>query len=193
MNDASHAGPRVSIALIHHPVYDRNGRIVATAVTNLDLHDIARAARTYGLFRYFVVTPLPEQRTLAERIAGHWREGWGATYNPRRKEALDLVRVAATLDDVVEELSGTYGRPVRTVVTGARQRAGSTSCETLAGHLREDDHPYLLLFGTGWGLTDDFFAKADVVLEPITGGGDYNHLSVRSAAAIILDRLLGER
>jgi len=32
----------------------------------------------------------------------------------------------------------------------------------------------------------------DMLLEPIEGYTDYNHLSVRSAAAIILDRLLGK-
>ena len=55
-------GANVSVALLHYPVYDKNRQVVATAVTNLDLHDIARAAKTFGLFRYYVVTPVPEQR-----------------------------------------------------------------------------------------------------------------------------------
>ncbi len=186
-------GVRLSIALIHHPVYDKNRQTVATAVTNLDLHDIARAARTFGLFRYFVVTPVPDQQALAERIGKHWREGWGATYNPQRKEALELMHVVATLDEARAELAESYGKPVKTVVTGARNRPGSISCQALANRLREEDQPYLLMLGTGWGLTDEIFAAADLVLEPISGPGAYNHLSVRSAAAIILDRLLGER
>jgi hypothetical protein len=45
--------------------------------------------------------------------------------------------------------------------------------------------------GTGWGLTEECFSAADFILEPIAGNGSYNHLSVRSAAAIMLDRLLG--
>jgi hypothetical protein len=45
--------------------------------------------------------------------------------------------------------------------------------------------------GTGWGVTETILAQADHALEPIQGGTDYNHLSVRSAAAIILDRVLG--
>ena len=53
------------------------------------------------------------------------------------------------------------------------------------------DQPYLLLLGTGWGLTEECFASADLILEPIAGNGTYNHLSVRSAAAIMLDRLRG--
>ncbi len=186
-------GTRLSIALLHYPVYDKNRQTVATAVTNLDLHDIARAARTYGLFRYFVVTPVPDQQALAERIGSHWREGWGSTYNPHRKEALELMRVVATLDEAKAELAESYGRPVKTVVTGARNRPGSISCPTLARRLQDDDQPYLLMFGTGWGITDEIFAAADLVLEPINGPGAYNHLSVRSAVSIILDRLLGER
>ena len=51
----------------------------------------------------------------------------------------------------------------------------------------------LLLFGTGWGLTVEVLGQADMVLEPIRGVGDYNHLSVRAAAAVILDRLRAER
>ena len=33
------------VALVHHPVYDKNHKVVATALTNLDLHDIARSSR----------------------------------------------------------------------------------------------------------------------------------------------------
>jgi hypothetical protein len=46
--------------------------------------------------------------------------------------------------------------------------------------------------GTGWGLTDEFMSSVDRVLEPIQGTAPYNHLSVRSATAIILDRLFAE-
>jgi hypothetical protein len=187
------AGARVSIALLHHPVYDRNRRTVATAITNLDIHDIARAARTYGLSRYFVVTPLTEQQVLAERIGSHWRTGWGATYNPERKDAIELMRVVATLDEALDELAGMYGRMPITVATGARQRPGGITCPELAGQIREENRPYLLLFGTGWGLTEETISSADYLLDPIRGGNDYNHLSVRSAVSVILDRLLGER
>jgi hypothetical protein len=51
----------------------------------------------------------------------------------------------------------------------------------------------LLLFGTGWGLTEDVIARAHHRLPPIMGPGTYNHLSVRSAAAVILDRVCGRR
>lgn len=193
MESESPAGRALAVALLHHPVYDRNLRVVATAVTNLDLHDIARSAKTFGLVRYYVVTPLEEQRELARRIAGHWSEGWGAAYNPKRKEALDLVSVVATLDEVRAHLEKEFGGPVRTVATGARGAPNVVSYPEMARMLKRGGASYLLLLGTGWGLTEDVLSKADYVLAPITGVGDYNHLAVRSAAAIIFDRLLGER
>ena len=54
------------------------------------------------------------------------------------------------------------------------------------------DYPILILFGTGFGLTDEVMDSSYKILEPIRGNTKYNHLSVRSAVSIILDRLLGE-
>jgi hypothetical protein len=34
----------VYLALLHYPVYDKNHQVVTTAVTNMDIHDIARRA-----------------------------------------------------------------------------------------------------------------------------------------------------
>jgi hypothetical protein len=186
-------GANLSIALLHYPVYDKNRQVVATAVTNLDLHDIARAARTFGLFRYFVVTPVIEQQALAQRIRNHWQEGWGASYNPKRRAALELLQVVPTLDAALADLEQSCGRPAKIVATGAQCRPDTVSFPDLRHQLRTADQPMLLLLGTGWGLTDELFARADFVLEPIRGTGEYNHLSVRAAAAIMLDRLLGER
>ena len=106
-------GENVSIALLHHPVYDKNHQVVTTAITNLDIHDIARSAKTYGLHSYYLVTPVEEQQALAERIRQHWLTGWGATYNPKRRAALELVRVASSLEDACTELAGKPGNPVR--------------------------------------------------------------------------------
>ena len=57
----------------------------------------------------------------------------------------------------------------------------------------QDGWPYLLMFGTGWGMSEELLERSDYFLEPVSGPTDYNHLSVRSACAVILDRLLGER
>ena len=183
----------MSIALLHYPVYDKNRQVVVTAITNLDIHDIARAAKTFGLFRYYVVTPVVEQQEMADRIGRHWREGWGATYNPKRKAALELLKVRPSLDEVLDELEGEFGRRPQIVVTGARNNPDSICCTELAGRFNDVTQPYLLVFGTGWGLTETVFSRADLILEPVNGPGTYNHLSVRSAVSIILDRLFGCR
>ena len=193
MNSSETCRPNVSIALLHYPVYDKNRQVVVTAITNLDIHDIARAAKTFGLFRYYVVTPVVEQQEMADRIGRHWREGWGATYNPKRKAALDLMKVRPSLDEVLDELEAEFGKPPKLVVTGARNNPDSICCAELAAKFRDTTQPYLLVFGTGWGLTETVFSRADLILEPVNGPETYNHLSVRSAVSIILDRLFGCR
>jgi len=181
----------LAIALVHNPVYNKLGQVVTTALTNLDLHDIARSSRTFGLDRFYIVTPSKDQQALALRITGHWQAGWGAAYNPDRKEALDIVRVVDTLDCAVKDFQAAFTTPVKTVITGAAQRPGSITCQAFKQLLGNPENPFLLLLGTGWGLTEECFEAADLILEPIAGAGHYNHLSVRSAAAIMLDRLVG--
>ena len=182
---------RTYLALLHHPVTDRLGTVVTTAVTNLDLHDIARASRTYGLARYFVVTPLTSQRELVGRITEHWRTGHGAQVNPRRAAALALVDVRADLQQAVAEIEAAEGTTPLVVSTSAVSRPGQVSIEQVLQ--RAEGGPMLLLLGTGWGLTDEGLAQADLALAPLRGGTRYNHLSVRSAASILLDRLFGMR
>lgn len=191
MTGAVSPGDRVAIALLHYPVYNRNHDVVTTAVTNLDLHDIARAARTYGVGRYYVVTPVPEQRELAQKVLRHWLEGWGATYNPRRKEALEIVSVTETLERAIEAESSRTGQVPKLVATGARGGAGAVSFDNFSRQLKDSDDRFLLLFGTGWGLVEEVTQRADSLLAPVRGASEYNHLSVRSAVSIILDRLLG--
>ena len=79
------------------------------------------------------------------------------------------------------------------ITTSARIFPNTVSYKTMSDMIFEDDKPYLLLFGTGWGLTDEVMDMSNYILEPIRGNTKYNHLSVRAAVAIILDRLLGER
>jgi hypothetical protein len=179
------------VALVHHPVIDRSGRIVTTAVTNLDIHDIARAARSFGLARYHLVTPIDAQRELVGRILGHWTDGQGREHNDQRSDALEVVRVAASLDEVIERVRGETGRPPFVAATGARPRAGVVGYQALAPLC--EGRPLLLVFGTGWGLAEEVFARSDAILAPISGSAadGYNHLSVRSAVAIVLDRLFG--
>jgi hypothetical protein len=181
------------LALLHHPVYDKNGAVVTTAVTNMDVHDFGRLARTFGARAFYVVTPVATQRRLVERIMRHWDTGPGATYNATRKEALALARLADELDAVVADVEREAGMLPRLIATSAREGAGRLPFATLRGELCTDARPVVLLFGTGWGLTREVLERVEGVLEPIRGSADWNHLSVRSAAAIVLDRLRGDR
>jgi len=183
--------PNLDVALIHHPVFSKNGDTIASAVTNLDLHDIARTAKTYGVRRFYVVTPLQDQAELVRKIADHWISGAGAVYNPMRREALLLLRVKASFDDVLEDIRQEGAGDPITVATSAKPRTPGLSFGQLKGLLLKGENPVVLALGTAWGLSDAFIERSDYILEPISGGTQYNHLPVRSAAAIMLDRLLG--
>jgi len=180
-------------ALLHHPVLDKNGQVVTTAVTNMDIHDIARSGRTYGLAGFFVVTPVRALQKLALKIIEHWESGYGSRYNTTRKEALALARICGTLDDAIIAIERETGDKPIIIATSARRTPNRASFPMLRDVLDRQTRPFLILFGTGWGLTETILLQSDYVLEAIEGRGDYNHLSVRSAAAIILDRLLGRR
>jgi hypothetical protein len=180
----------VHLALVHFPVYNKIGEVVASSVTTLDVHDISRVCRTFGVGTFFVVTPLKTQQELVERLVGHWLEGHGAEYNPTRKEALLKTRVTKSLDAAVAEVTKQCGKKPQVVVTGAKQVPNSIGYEDLKKKLDTED-PTLLVFGTGWGLEKNLIQNADYVLEPIEGNNGFNHLPVRGAIAIILDRLLG--
>ncbi len=184
---------RLYVALIHHPVVDKNGETIASAVTNLDLHDIARACRTYGAAGYFVITPLDDQRELARQILSHWLTGAGGTYNPNRRQALDLVRIVGTWGEMLDELGARHDCLPVTVATTAKPSPSGLAYKRLRAMLADNQNPVVLAFGTAWGLSPIFMDGVDHVLEPLVGAGDYNHLSVRSAVAIVLDRLLGKR
>ena len=181
----------VYLGLVHYPVYNKNGEVVAAAVTNFDLHDIARTARTYSLARYFVIHPHKGQADLAREVLAYWREGCGGQYNPDRREALSVLDIVPDIAAAVAAVAAAAGRTPLVVATDARRYPNTISYADLRGRLAGGDTPCLLLFGTGWGIEKATMARFDYILEPIWGRGDYNHLPVRAAVAIILDRLLG--
>lgn len=186
---------RVALTLVHHPVLDRDGATVTTAITNLDLHDMARSARTYGATELFVVHPIAAQRLLAERIRDHWVSGSGKRRIPDRSDALELLRIVPSIEDAYAELGGEAGRAgIELWTTAATARHGDlTDYPAARGRLSQADKPVLIAFGTGWGLARELIVSADVRLAPIRARAEtgYNHLSVRAACAIVLDRLLG--
>jgi hypothetical protein len=184
----------VYIALLHHPVYNKRKDIVSTCITGFDLHDIARTALTYGVKKYYVVNPLPAQQQFAGRILNFWMDEESLEFNWTRAEAFKLISIKGSLEEAIDEIAKAEGRRPKVVATSAKARetAGKiVESRKLKVEIRNSNSPYLILFGTGWGMADKVFEKADAVLEPIIGETDYNHLSVRSATAIILDRLLG--
>jgi hypothetical protein len=186
---------RVAIALVHYPVLDRAGETVTTAITNLDLHDMARSARTYGVDRLFVVHPVEAQRALADRIREHWVSGSGKKRIPDRATALDVLAIVPSMADVFEAMAPSVGRRgVMLWTTAASARGGPVTRFDIARQTLElDGPPVLIAFGTGWGLARELVDDADARLEPIYARADtgFNHLSVRAACAIALDRLLG--
>jgi len=183
---------RLAVALVHYPVLDAKGQVVTTAITNLDIHDLARSARTYGATDYFIVHPITAQRDLVTRICDHWRDGSSGRRIPDRKVALALVRTVASLEEALGALGGRSA--VEVWVTGARDLGPPLALREARGRLEGEGKTVLVVFGTGWGLSADVVALADAILEPIraTGATGYNHLSVRAACAIVLDRLCGE-
>ncbi|PIE70422.1 MAG: hypothetical protein CSA22_08005 [Deltaproteobacteria bacterium] len=177
------------MGLLHHPVLGKKGEIIASAVTNLDLHDIARAAVTFGVSAYYLITPLTDQTAMARQIIGHWTERSGRTRNPARCKALRCIRLQDTLDDAIAHITDQTGTAPVLVGTCARYLPNVISATQLRN--RTDKSPLFILFGTAWGLPPEILERMDHILAPIQGSGDYNHLSVRSAVSIYLDRLCG--
>ena len=179
------------VALIHYPVVNKRDNTIGSAVTNMDLHDIARAGRTFGVRGYYVVTPFEDQATLCGQIIAHWTEGEGGRVNPSRKSALERVRVVETFEDVLEQIKEERQQPVVKIATSARatENIKQVSCARLKEELK-GNASHVLVFGTAWGLAEELIDQCDYILDPIAGAGSYNHLSVRSAASIYLDRLI---
>jgi len=84
---------RVAVGLLHYPIYDQQRNVVATNITNLDIHDIARAARVYGIERYYIIHPMQEQLMFVSRILEHWRIGDGAKWCTRHQAWLRRLKI----------------------------------------------------------------------------------------------------
>jgi hypothetical protein len=171
-------------------VVNRNGETIGSAVTNLDLHDIARAGKTYGVGTYWVITPFKEQQELAGQIVGHWTQGYGGSVNSDRSDALSIIAVCANYAEALSRATEKFGEKPLVLATCAKVQDNTLDYAVIRERIRHGT-PVLLLFGTAWGLSPEMLTAADGVLPPLCGSTGFNHLSVRSAASIILDRLLG--
>jgi len=179
------------VGLLHYPVYNRNYQVIASAITTFDLHDISRLAKTYGVKRFFVITPLKDQQKLTEQVRKHWMEGYGAKYNKHRKESLELLAIASTLKEATDAIVRIEGNDPLVIGTDASKQGHRSISYKKAGEIIKEGTAVIVIFGTAWGLCKEVIEKTDYVLDPIMGKNDYNHLSVRAAAAITLDRLVG--
>lgn len=190
-----HQVHKTVVVLLHHPVTNRKGETVATSITNMDLHDISRTCRTFEIDHYYLVSPIIDHQKLVGSIIEHWQKGSQAEWHPDRAEALSRVKVLSSFQDVKDDLTKLYpGLPLEVTMPDARPLPNQLTyaearkkwqCEAKMGIK-------LVVLGTGWGVAPEFYQEVHTYLGPIYGplGSDgYNHLSVRAAAAIILDRL----
>lgn len=181
------------VVLMHDQVVLKDGQQVGTSsVTSLDLHDIARSAATYGIKNYYIVTPLIDQQKIVQTLLDFWNGSSGIKHNMHRHIAVSKIKLKASLEEVLQDIYAQEQIEPVLVSTSAK-----VSC--LAKRISYSDQelvwqraaPVLLLFGTACGLSAGLLERSDFILGPIAGFSDFNHLSVRSATAIVLDRWLG--
>lgn len=179
--------------LMHDEVMLPGNQVGTTSVTSLDIHDIARSVSTYGLQEYYIVTPLSDQQKIVNRLLEFWKTGVGIEYNPHRHEAVSKVHVIESLDEVIANIEKKEGKKPLLIATSARSNESGAQRITYYDQSKvwQENRPVIFLFGTGRGLAPSVIQKCDFLLLPIEGFAEFNHLSVRSAAAIIFDRWLG--
>jgi tRNA (guanine37-N1)-methyltransferase len=186
--------PSHHCVLMHDEIVLPGDQVVGTtSVTSLDIHDIARSACTYGIKNYFIVTPLLDQKKIVERLLSFWKTGIGVDYNKHRHQAVSAVTLLDSLNDVVAALEQAEGKKPLLIATSARSQEQGAPRITYFDQERvwQEKRPVLFIFGTGHGLAPSVIERCDFLLLPVEGLSDFNHLSVRSAAAIIFDRWLG--
>jgi hypothetical protein len=177
------------IGLVHYPVYNKFHEQVVTSITNLDIHDISRTCKTYGVKKFYIINPLKNQKEFLDRILSFWKSEAASKYNTNRVEALNLVSYAEDIQSVEKEIKNQENDCPLIISTSAIRQKNTLSFSEFPHQKR----PVLLLFGTGSGLVKEIHENADHILEPISGVDEYNHLSVRSAVAIVLDRLFSDK
>lgn len=182
----------LNVALLHDGMVDKTGKTVTTSVTLIDVHDISRSSKTYGVDSLFVVHSSQTMRSLVRTIKQHWDGDFGSQYNPNRQDALSVLSIATDLDEVLMQIERRTGKLPKIIATSARDGEDRISYPEMRNTMEQSSDSYLLTFGTGWGMGPELMSRADYTLKPLYGPTPYNHLSVRAACAIILDRLQGK-
>lgn len=178
----------VHLCLVHHPVVNRNDERITSVVDEFDFFDACRLGQTYRVAQLLIVNPVPAQRDLTRRLIAH-----GASPSRHGERGrFERARWVPTLDDAIDQVASVEGRRPTVIATTARAWPDAVGYDEVRRRI-DAREPILLLVGKAWGLHDEVLQEADRVLEPIRGPDPYNHLSVRSAMAIMIDRLLGRR
>ncbi len=193
-------GRNLHMALVHHPVIIEGKNSGTSSLTNLDIHDISRLSRTYGLGAYYIVTPLQDQQEVLKGILQHWVHGAAKYSHSDRAKALRLVHGVDGIADAIAHVQESTGqRPLIWASSAQWDGAGMAKKILMPPYIsyakaREIlcTESVLLLLGTGHGLAPEVIEQCDAILPPLRYLSDYNHLSVRSAASIMVDRILGD-
>lgn len=187
-------GRNFSFCLVHHPVQIDCKKEGISSLTNLDIHDIARISASYGMGLMYVVTPLLDQKHLLQDLLRHWTLGRVVKNHPDRARALRHVRVVASIDEAIQQATIERGIRPCLVASSASWPRGDKNCAPVTpGYIQNElaQKPVMVLLGTAQGLAESVIKRCDMQLRPLRFL-DYNHLSVRSAAAILADRILGD-
>jgi len=191
-------GRNLSFCLVHYPVSLGPKKIGASSLTNLDIHDIARISRSYAMGSFYPVTPLRDQLRVLEEILRNWTRGPGGTGNADSAQALGLVQPATSLEEAVAHMTAQHGTRPRLVASSAVWPAKGKASQPRRMPMTPrdvrrwcDQGPVMLCLGTAQGLAPEVLEQCEGTLRPVRFLG-YNHLSVRSAAAILADRILGD-
>jgi hypothetical protein len=178
------SGASFAVALVHYPILNRHGERSTTAVTSIDIHDFVRTCAMYDVGPVYMVHPAEGMHTLVKDVAGYWLQGGGRERNPGRGESIKSLKLAKSLEEVLDQEDYTLW------YTSATPPEDE---QVDVANLPETEGKHLIVFGTGSGLDYAAMPKPNGWLSPIEGIGMVRHLSVRAALAIYLDRLTRKR
>ncbi|MCK4359222.1 MAG: RNA methyltransferase [Candidatus Cloacimonetes bacterium] len=181
----------IYVGLVHYPVYNKKRETVCTSITNLDLHDIARSCKTYGIMNLFIINPQESQKQIFIRLKKFWKSDIAKRYNIDRFDAFDIIEFVSDISSAKVWIEKKFNSQPIVISTSARKATGSLKYKEVRDILRRS-FPKLILFGTGNGLADKVINQSNFHLQEIKGVRNYNHLSVRSAVSVTLDRLIAE-
>lgn len=166
---------------------NRLGEVISSTVDSFDFFDASRLALTYGVDRMYIVHPEPAQQALVSRLIAHGQaQGRQDAQRGHFEHSVGVHDLQAAIDDVQARCQC---RP-KVVATTARSGPPKVGLGSLRDSL-SPQRPQLWLIGKAWGMTQAVIDGADCVAASIDTGTGYNHLSVRSALAIYIDRMLG--